>query len=300
MIITKEKKNAYLAKVYNEMERRGFTTEEIPVVISMTGFLSALEEYPEEQFHYDVSDAVDEILVTTAKKAAENYLKKPTTSQMFESFYGKSFEEITQEDIGPAFISKQNDFFDDAAKENSAESIICDVAKREDHAELINGKLVVSDKTSVSHHDAVFEIASALKDFVAANSCTGEVFTQNIALYCNELCDGENLFLPDVMFVNDENSIQDDGVHGVPVFVVEVTSEISKKYDFAWKMVTYAEIGVKEYWIVDPPRKEVTRYLLKNEYVPEIFTYPNVKVLALDIFPSLELDLSRVFKWMEC
>lgn len=282
MIITKEKQNAYLAKVYNEMERRGFTTEEIPVVINMTGFLSALEEYPEEQLHYDVSDAVDEILITAAKKAAESYLKKPTTSQIFESFYGKPFEEITQEDIGPA------------------KSRIRDVAKREDHAELINGKLVVSDKTSVSHHDAVFEIASALKDFVAANNCTGKVFAQNIALYCNELCDGENLFLPDVMFVNDENSIQDDGVHGVPVFVVEVTSEISKKYDFAWKMVTYAEIGVKEYWIVDPPRKEVTRYLLKNEYVPEIFTYPNVKVLALDIFPSLEVDLSRIFKWMEC
>ena len=46
MTITKEKQDAYIAKVHNEMKRRGFTSEEIPVVINKTGFLSALEEYP--------------------------------------------------------------------------------------------------------------------------------------------------------------------------------------------------------------------------------------------------------------
>ncbi len=122
MIITKEKQNAYLTKVYNEMERRGFSAEEIPVVINMTGFLSALKEYPEEQLHYDVSDAVDEILVTAVKKAAESYLKKPTTSQMFESFYGKPFEEITKEDIGPAeeiqeILPKRRQTWDEIVKE---------------------------------------------------------------------------------------------------------------------------------------------------------------------------------------
>ncbi len=66
-MVTKEKQNAYIAKVHNEMKRRGFTSEEIPVVINKTGFLSALEEYPEEQLHYDVSDAVDEIIMTAAR-----------------------------------------------------------------------------------------------------------------------------------------------------------------------------------------------------------------------------------------
>ena len=67
MIVTKEKQEAYIAKVHNEMKRRGFTSEEIPAVINKTGFLAALEEYPEEQLHYDVSDAVDEIIMTAAK-----------------------------------------------------------------------------------------------------------------------------------------------------------------------------------------------------------------------------------------
>ena len=66
-MISKEKQDAYAAKVYAEMKRRGFTAEEIPVIINKTGFLSALEEYPQEQMHYDVSATVDEILATAAR-----------------------------------------------------------------------------------------------------------------------------------------------------------------------------------------------------------------------------------------
>lgn len=50
------------------MHRRGLTDEEIPKVIEKTGFMTALNEYPEEQLHYSISDAVDEILVTAARK----------------------------------------------------------------------------------------------------------------------------------------------------------------------------------------------------------------------------------------
>ena len=57
----------YLDEVYSEMKRRGYTLEEIPMVIAKTGFLSVLDEYPEEQFHYSAEDAVDEILFVAAK-----------------------------------------------------------------------------------------------------------------------------------------------------------------------------------------------------------------------------------------
>ena len=33
MVISEEKKQKYIAKVYDEMKRRGFTSEEIPIVI---------------------------------------------------------------------------------------------------------------------------------------------------------------------------------------------------------------------------------------------------------------------------
>ena len=66
-VITKEKKDAYLQEVYAEMRKRGFQEEEIPKVIGKTGFLSALEKYPEEQLHYEISDVVDEIITMAAR-----------------------------------------------------------------------------------------------------------------------------------------------------------------------------------------------------------------------------------------
>ena len=68
MVISEEKKKNYLTKVHTEMERRGITPIEIPTIISKTGFMTALDNYPEEQLHYDVSKTVDEILLTAARR----------------------------------------------------------------------------------------------------------------------------------------------------------------------------------------------------------------------------------------
>ena len=68
MVVSSEKKNSYIEDVHSEMKRRGFTSEEIENIIGKTGFMDALEKYPEEQLHYDVSDAVDEIIMTAARK----------------------------------------------------------------------------------------------------------------------------------------------------------------------------------------------------------------------------------------
>lgn len=61
-----EKKEIYYNDIVMEMKRRGFTEKEIPAVIGKTGFEKALDLYPEEQMHYAVEDAVDEIINTAA------------------------------------------------------------------------------------------------------------------------------------------------------------------------------------------------------------------------------------------
>lgn len=178
-----------------------------------------------------------------------------------------------------------------------AEYSVKDVAERNDHAELIKGGLVISDKTSVAHNNAVLEIAAAFKQFIAANHGKCRVFTENVALYCDELCsDTGNLFLPDVMTVCREEGIKDDGIHAAPTFVAEVTSESTKKSDYGRKMLTYCEIGVEEYWVVDLQRNVVVRYLARNDYAPEVFAYPHIMNMAVHSFPSLEIDLGQIFE----
>lgn len=56
------------------MSKRGVAVNDIERVISKTGFYDAMELCPEEQMHYAVSDAVNEILfvaaVATRRKCA--------------------------------------------------------------------------------------------------------------------------------------------------------------------------------------------------------------------------------------
>ncbi len=61
-----ERKKIYIADVYAEMEKRGISNADASRVIGKTGFMGALDEYPEEQMHYDVYDAVNEILLVAA------------------------------------------------------------------------------------------------------------------------------------------------------------------------------------------------------------------------------------------
>lgn len=61
-----QRKIKYSADVRAELERRGINKMDIDKVIGKTGFISALNAYPEEQMHYSVRDAVNEILLVAA------------------------------------------------------------------------------------------------------------------------------------------------------------------------------------------------------------------------------------------
>ena len=66
MATIEQRKNKYSADVRAELERRGIARTDIEKVIGKTGFISALNNYPEEQMHYSVKDAVNEILLVAA------------------------------------------------------------------------------------------------------------------------------------------------------------------------------------------------------------------------------------------
>lgn len=169
------------------------------------------------------------------------------------------------------------------------------VSQMESHAELINGRLVITDRTSVAHNNAVAEIAMAFRQFIRDKNGECKVFTENVALYCNELCDDEkNFFLPDVMVVCDKSGIKDDGVHIVPKFVAEVTSTSTKTLDYVEKMAIYSKIGVQEYWIVDLQRKMIVIYLKDNDFIPEIGVNSLSSTIPVYSYPGLKIDLSNI------
>ena len=164
-----------------------------------------------------------------------------------------------------------------------------DVAKMSGHAELIDGDLVVQNRTSDSHNATVLTIAAAFMSYIAEHGGNCKVRTDTVGLYINELCDSEcDYYLPDVMVVCDPNGIKDDGVHVAPRFVAEVTSEGTSKNDYRRKLNIYEEIGVDEYWIVDLQKQIVTQYLKEEDYIPE--------KVAVTTYPGLAINLAEYMK----
>ncbi len=180
---------------------------------------------------------------------------------------------------------------------NSEKYTVEEVSQMENHAELVDGKLIITDKTTVTHQRAVRKIVQALEQFIDGNNGNCEIFAENIALYCNELCDSiDNFFLPDVMSVCDKSGVKDDGVHISPRFVAEVTSVSTRSQDYIEKMAIYSKIGVDEYWVVDIQRKIVVRYLKDNGFIPEVVSQSLSSSIPVHSYPSLKIDLSDIFE----
>jgi len=76
-----------------------------------------------------------------------------------------------------------------------------------------------------------------------------------------------------------------------PLFVAEVVSpgdENTPNYqrDYVWKRQQYAELGIPEYWIIDPHREKVTTLVLTDSGYEET-AYAGRQQIKSQVFPTL-------------
>lgn len=170
-----------------------------------------------------------------------------------------------------------------------------EVANTEEHAELINGELVIEDKTTPEHNLVVNELVYTFMNYIKEHGGADQVYTENVGLYVNELLSDEekkklNFFLPDFMVVCDPESVDDNGIHKAPRFIAEVTSESTKVNDYNAKLDTYKKIGVQEYWIIDLQRKLIMKYTASDNYIPKTFDHP--ESMKVSMYEGLMVDVS--------
>lgn len=129
-------------------------------------------------------------------------------------------------------------------------------------AELINGILYMSPAPKTSHQRVIFKIGNQITNFIE-QGFGGEIFVAPCDVYLDEEL---NAVQPDVLFISKEksNTILEDGIHGVPDFIVEVLSPSNSKNDLEIKKELYERFQVKEYWIVDPLQKTAIGYSLQR------------------------------------
>ena len=120
--------------------------------------------------------------------------------------------------------------------------------------QLINGELVMTPAPIPLHQLIVMELAMAMTLFVRKQQC-GHVFIAPLDVYF----DDENILQPDILFIERgrEHIIGKKMIEAAPDFIVEVLSPGTARYDLEEKYRAYEQGGVREYWIVDPDKKNI-------------------------------------------
>ncbi len=72
---------------------------------------------------------------------------------------------------------------------------------------------------------------------------------------------------PDMLFFRKErlDQMTERGVHGAPDLAIEIVESPRARREAVRKQVRYEQIGVREYWVIDRPQRELRQWLLEEE-----------------------------------
>ena len=102
--------------------------------------------------------------------------------------------------------------------------------------------------------------------------------------------DSKNIVQPDISVICDKNKLTDKGCTGSPDMIIEIISPFNPSNDYVRKLNLYEQFKIREYWIVNPMKKNILVYTLTdNGYgMPDIYTFDDkVKV---NIYENLYID----------
>lgn len=164
--------------------------------------------------------------------------------------------------------------------------------------ELVNGKLVEMPPASFLHSDIIDFIADCFKAIALKYKLDIKIKTGDVGIRTGM----NSSRIPDIAVIDgrvwrnyrrDKSAVIEDNL----MLAVEVVSpgveQVSRDYEE--KLVEYENVGIQEYWIVDPIEQKVVILLLEDgSYKETIFTGDDA--IASKMFPSLKTTVSEIIQ----
>jgi len=131
-----------------------------------------------------------------------------------------------------------------------------------EHVEWVNGEVVDMPPISDEHQEVALFLLRLLTEFVEIRRL-GKVRYEPFQMKTAIDLPGR---APDILFVSNANlqRVKKLHVEGPADLVVEVISPDSRGRDRGEKYYEYEKGGVREYWLIDPIRKQAEFYLLDS------------------------------------
>jgi len=127
--------------------------------------------------------------------------------------------------------------------------------------EIIANELFMSPAPNTEHQEISRELEFLLYQFIKKNKL-GKVFNAPFDVIFDE----DNVVQPDLLFISNENlpKLTKRGFEGVPDLVVEIISPSTFYRDSVEKKDFYEQIGVSEYWLIEPANRVIEVFVLEN------------------------------------
>ena len=148
--------------------------------------------------------------------------------------------------------------------------------------ELIEGIIMMSPRPALEHQrisgNIYFELRNALK-----NSHCKPIQEIDLVLEKNNL-------IPDLAIICNDD-LQGKRYEKAPLIVIEIISPSSVSRDYVTKRYKYAQLGIREYWIVSPEEKCIDVFDFTTD---THMNYCSGDVTSA-VLPELVIDLEQIF-----
>jgi Uma2 family endonuclease len=166
--------------------------------------------------------------------------------------------------------------------------------EEDDLRELIDGELVEVEVPTARHEDIVVMLGHFLTGWAEA----GHGGLARGSGYKVRVSERRGV-MPDLQFYgarNDAARDQDLGlVRGTPNLLVEIISPSSRRYDRVTKLRWYAQLGVPEYWLVDPDARTLERLVLRDGAYVIAASLAEDETFRPESFEGLAIPLAKLW-----
>lgn len=149
-------------------------------------------------------------------------------------------------------------------------------------AELIDGELYMMATPGRIHQRLVMLLSNRIFNYINSKNGDCEVYPSPFAVFLNA---DDKLYLePDISVICDKDKLTEEGCEGAPDWIIEIVSPTSRPMDYNKKLFKYRTAGVREYWIVDPMKRQITVYNFEHDTYEEYSFSDKVKAGIYDDF----------------
>jgi Uma2 family endonuclease len=164
------------------------------------------------------------------------------------------------------------------------------------HVEWVNGVVIEMPPVGKQHNALTRFLIQLFENFLALAGKKGEVFHDPMVMKLNPNLPGR---APDIQVILSENLyiVRENEIAGAADLVVEVVSPGSQRQDRIEKYREYEKGGVKEYWILDPTRRESLFYQLNQQGVYVLVDTTETRIYQSKVLDKLRLSVDLF--WQE-